>query len=468
MKHLSFLGIVFCLACLCSVWLVSANSPYQCGSDRITGQLTSSDPLHTTVVISIKQGDQLIQSSNAIVTADWSYVAPFSWEQLSDGVYTIESVATLSWLVDSRTYETYLGKDCGVCGNWFIDDNEQCESDSDCTDWLKCLDCSCLGRDEVKKLIYAYADEVAAYKANQAEQVVPSSFIATGWPFSFVDSLIKKLGVKFASSKSSVYHTVPDWTLDPTIDIKKISLESVYASLPTVYQNKQSYLRFKWLFVPLETVGKYATPSQVLEKLNEGAVLAPETPSVNTLWAVKMIYTHALSFTDSPFAGIGSYISVFGTWGDQFFVYVKKSQRTYEQRTYTIKSKFQIDPEKTEILKKFAKEWADSIALITCRDGDVLWSTRSREIILADRVRDEMGDFQKAMIALGDDKKLADARKKIDAYLTKKELSDEQVVKLVAKLDEVSDNGKWNPLAVIATYGKYMAAYDAVYNDKSL
>jgi hypothetical protein len=50
--------------------------------------------------------------------------------------------------------------------------------------------------------------------------------------------------------------------------------------------------------------GKFATPEQVLEKLNGGAVLAPETPSLNTIGAVKMLYAHALSFTESPFAGI--------------------------------------------------------------------------------------------------------------------------------------------------------------------
>ena len=53
-----------------------------------------------------------------------------------------------------------------------------------------------------------------------------------------------------------------------------------------------------------------------------------------------------------------------------------------------------------------------------------------------------MGDFQKTMIAIGDNAQLALAKKKIDAYLAKKDLSDEQVVKLVAKLDEVADKGK--------------------------
>jgi hypothetical protein len=47
-------------------------------------------------------------------------------------------------------------------------------------------------------------------------------------------------------------------------------------------------------------------------------------------------------------------------------------------------------------------------------------------------------------------------------------LSEEQVVQLVTKLEQVADKGKWNPLSVIATYGKYMAAYDAVYNDDAL
>jgi hypothetical protein len=79
-----------------------------------------------------------------------------------------------------------------------------------------------------------------------------------------------------------------------------------------------------------------------------------------------------------------------------------------------------------------------------------------------------MGEFQKTMIALGDEKQLALAKKKIDAYLADKNLSEEQVVQLVTKLEQVADKGKGNPLAVIATYGKYMAAYDAVYNDDAL
>ncbi len=305
-------------------------------------------------------------------------------------------------------------------------------------------------------------------KTHETEQIVPATFIATGGPFSFIDSLIKKLGVRFASSSSATYHTVPEWTLAPTVDTQSISLELVYASLPPVYQNKQSYLRFKWLFVPIEMAWKYATPDQVLEKLNQGAVLAPETPSINTIGAVKILYTHALSYTESPFAGIGSYISVFWAIGDQFQIYVKKDKRTYEQRTYTIKSIFQIAPEKTDILYNFKKEWADSIAIITCRDGDVLWSTKAREIVLAERLKEEMGDFQKTMIALGDDKQLALAKRKIDAYLAKKDLGEEQVIQLITKLEQVADKWNWNPLTIISTYGKYMVAYDAVYNNKTL
>gem|GEM_PF-5272673 len=53
-----------------------------------------------------------------------------------------------------------------------------------------------------------------------------------------------------------------------------------------------------------------------------------------------------------------------------------------------------------------------------------------------------MGDFQKSLIALGDDKQLALARKKIDEYLAKKDLSEEEVVQIVAKLDKVADKGK--------------------------
>jgi len=449
-------------------WTVYADVPYVCWSDRITGQLTTSDPEHTTVTLSIKKDEIVLQTMDAIINDDGSYEAVFNPSALADDNYVIESVATLSWLTDSRIYEVYIGKDCGVCGNGHLEDGEMCESNDDCTDWLFCGWCSCVERRTMRDLIRAYAYEVAAFKANEAEQVVPERFVATWWPFAFIDSLIQRLGVKFASSKSAVYHTVPTWTLDPSVDATRVSLESVYASLPPVYQNKQAYLRFKWLFVPIEMAGKFATSDQVLEKLNLWAVVAPETPSLNTLWAVKMVYTHALSFTESPFAGIGSYLSVFWSEGDEIRIYVKKDERTYEQRTYTIKAKFQIAPEKTDIINKFKKEWADSLAIITCRDGDVLWSTKAREIILSERVKEEMGDFQKSLIALGDDKQLALARKKIDEYLAKKDLSEEEVVQIVAKLDKVADKGKWNPLSVITTYGKYMAAYDAVYNDKSI
>lgn len=464
MKHTRLIILFSLFLVFCVFGVTYANPPYVCGSDRITGQLTTSDPEHTTVVLSIKKWATVLKTVDAIIAADGSYEAPFDPTDLEDALYTIESVATLSWLTDSRTYETYIGKDCGICGNGYREDGEMCETNDDCAEWLFCGACSCVDWRSMRDLITAYANEVADFKSNQAEQVVPKSFVATWWPFAFVDSLIKKLGVKFASSKSSVYHTVPERTLDPTIDVRTVSLESVYASLPPLYQNKQAYLRFKWLFVPIETAWSFATHDQVLEKLNQWAVIAPETPSLNTLWAVKMVYTHALSFTDSPFAGIGSYLSVFWSEWDTFYVYIRKWNRSYEQRTYTIKAKFQIAPEKTDIISNFKKEGADSLALITCRDGDVLWSTKAREIILAERISSEMGDFQKAVIALGDDKQLANARKKIDAYLEKKDLSEEQVVQLVTKLEKVADKGKWNALSVIATYGKYMAAYDAVYN----
>jgi hypothetical protein len=53
-----------------------------------------------------------------------------------------------------------------------------------------------------------------------------------------------------------------------------------------------------------------------------------------------------------------------------------------------------------------------------------------------------MGEFQKTMIALGDEKQLALAKKKIDDYLADKNLSEEQVVQLVTKLEQVADKGK--------------------------
>lgn len=442
-----------------------AANPYVCGTNRLFGKVTSPDPLNTTVVVSLSWPAS--QSITATVWVDGSYEAIFDDSLIIDWLYSVTSTATLSWLSDTWTYEISIWENCGVCGNEVIDGSEECEQDSQCEEWSRCGGCACINNDEMKELIKSYAQEVADYKQNASFQVLPSRFVDT-WPFAFVDSVIDKVGVKFALWwKNTVYNTLPDWTIDPMIDTNSLSFDSVYGAMPKIYRDKEVYLQFKWLFVPVLSVEKTASPEDVLTELNEWAVLAPETPSINTLWAVKMLYTHSLSTTPSPFAWIGSYLSVFWEEGDIFHIYVKKWSKSYEKRTYTIKSKFQIKPEQTAILNKFYKEWADSLALITCRDGNILWSTKAREIILADRNRDEMWWFQKAMMALWDDKKLAEAKAKIDKYLQKKDLSEEQVSKLVAKLDEVADDGEWNPLAVIATYGKYMSAYDAVYNDKA-
>ena len=74
----------------------AADTPYICGSDRITGQLTTSDPLNTSVMITIKRDGQEIQNMQAVIDVDGSYTATFDDEKLADATYTIESVATLS------------------------------------------------------------------------------------------------------------------------------------------------------------------------------------------------------------------------------------------------------------------------------------------------------------------------------------------------------------------------------------
>lgn len=447
--------------------VTEASSYYMCGTDRIEGKVTTTDIQNTSIVISLINNNEVKQEIQANMEPDGSYKAFFDTSLITDWLYTIKSVATLSGLSDSWTYETYIWKNCGVCGNWIIDSTEQCESDSDCNEWMSCGWCQCWNKDVMHALIKKYAQEVADYQQNASLQVLPSRFVDT-WPFAFVDTVIEKVWLKFAGWwKSIVYNTVPDWTIDPTVDTNTLPFDAIYWSLPKIYRDKDTYLQFKWLFVPVWSVEKSASQDDVLKKLNEWAVIAPETPSIDTIWAVKMMYTHSLSTTDSPFAWIGSYLSVFWSEGDTFHIYVKKWKKSYEKRTYTIKSKFQIKPEQTAILNKFYKEWADSLALITCRDWNILWSTKAREIILADRKRDQLWVFQKAIIAIGDDKTLALAKEKIDKYLQKKDLSEEEVAKMVEKLDKVADDGKWNPLAVIATYGKYMSAYDAVYNDKA-
>lgn len=441
-----------------------ASNPYICWTNRLTWKVTTPDPKNTTVIVSLSW--PAIQSITAKMWEDWKYEAFFDSSIITDWLYTVTSVASYSWISAEWDADVLIWKECGVCGNEVIDWSEMCEEDNDCTQWDTCLWCKCLNNNEMDSVIKEYAQEVADYYKNVSPQVVPNRFVDT-WPFAFVETLIKELWVKFSSAKSTVYTTLPDWTLDPDTDIKELTLESFYSVLPKEYQNQEAYFHFKWLFVPLLTAGDKAKPDEVLLKLNKWAVLAPETPSVNTIGAVKMIYSHAASLTPSSFAWIGSYISVFWEVGDSFTIYVKSSTKKYEKRTYTIKSKFQIKPEQTKILNSFAKEWIDSYALITCRDGNVLWSTKSREIILADRNNEELWKFHKTMIALGSDKKLAEAKKKIESYLAKKDLNDDQVKKLVNKLDQVANKWEWNPLSVIATYGKYMSAYDAVYNDKA-
>jgi hypothetical protein len=85
-----------------------------------------------------------------------------------------------------------------------------------------------------------------------------------------------------------------------------------------------------------------------------------------------------------------------------------------------------------------------------------------------ERRSEELGKFQLSVQQIADSEKLAAAKKKIDAYLKNKDLDEKQIVSLVQKLEAVEKKSKGNPLAAITTYGKYMATYDAVYNDNAL
>jgi hypothetical protein len=58
---------------------------------------------------------------------------------------------------------------------------------------------------------------------------------------------------------------------------------------------------------------------------------------------------------------------------------------------------------------------------------------------------------------------LEETKVAMDNYFNKKDLTDEDVVRLVSKLEELEKNDT-NQLQIIATYGKYMASYDALYN----
>jgi hypothetical protein len=202
----------------------------------------------------------------------------------------------------------------------------------------------------------------------------------------------------------------------------------------------------------------------LLAMLHKWAILAPENRSLHDIGIVKMVYNHAVSTTQSPFAGIGTHLSVFSELWDELRVYTKvPGTSSYEEKTYFLQRKLELLPEETDTIRNFKKEWADIIAFISCKYGNVLGSTKGREILLFNRKTEELGNFQSSIIAVNNDPALRESKYAVDNYFAKKDLSDEDVRRLVTKLEEVEKNGG-NQLQTIATYGKYMAAYDSIYN----
>lgn len=217
-----------------------AANPYVCWTNRLTGKVTTPDALNTVVVISLAW--PATQTITATVAPDWSYEALFDSAVVTDGLYTVTSTATYSWVSAEWTSTVMIWNECGVCGNDVIDWLETCEQDSDCTQWQVCWWCTCLDNDDMKELIQGYAQEVADYYQHVAPQVLPARFVDT-WPFAFVDSAIEKVWIKFAWGwKTAVYNTVPDWTIDPMIDTNTLAFDAVYWSLPSMYRNKDVYL----------------------------------------------------------------------------------------------------------------------------------------------------------------------------------------------------------------------------------
>lgn len=314
----------------------------------------------------------------------------------------------------------------------------------------------------VKERIVKYAQEAQEYFENNEEvQNVPTQFLKTGL-WNRVDNVIKGTSQKFALSSSPVFNNTPERTRDP-FAANQPTFEEQYAYVPQEYRGAEAYIQFKWLLVPIVLPQGGEDESALLKKLDTWALLAPETPSLDTLGAVKMIYTHSLSFSDSPFSWVGAFLSVFAEEGDEFSVYVKKWYVSYEKRTYVMTRRMQIKPEQTDLIKNFKKDGADTIAMITCKDGQVLWSTLWREVLFLERKTTELSDFQRVLVMIDSIPLLSKQKDELDAYLENAELSDEAVIKMVKQLEKI-ENETGNPLQTIATYGKYMAAYNAIYD----
>jgi len=348
-------------------------------------------------------------------------------------MYTITLLATLWDKSSEWSYETYLWEDCDSLA-------------------------------DIKERMVVYADTAKEYFDNvQNEQVVPNVFLAT-WLLNWLDETIKKTTATFAVGWSHTYHTLPERTVGPFLKAEEYpTFEEQYALLPDEYRDAKAYLHFKWLLVPIVLPEWAVTEQELLSRLNSWMLLAPETPSFDSIGNVKMLYSHSISYDNSPFAGIGSYLSLYTSEGDSISMYIKKWYVSYETRTYTIKNKLQITPEQTSVLTWFKKPWVDSFALITCKEWDVLWSTEWREVILLERDFDDLNAFEKSMVRVNSIPTLAEQAAQFDAYIEKKGLTEDESVLLVKELEK-AENNQDSPLNVIATYAKYKASYEALYD----
>lgn len=481
LKQIKILIVFLWVSLIFLAWVVLAQSnplPYQCWDTSIQWVIASSDIAQTQLSIQLIQDGLAKHSFMPVLWEDGGYEIPMNYDQITPWRYTIAIRATLDEVEDSREYEALISQTCQLCGNWLVEWDEQCEVDTDCWSQGVCASCSCEPNEELTaplsiltpeliERIKQYALEAKAFFENSRTTItLPETFYNTGEdPTSRLEWVVKNVWQRFAYSHQWVYNDVPERTLGAETQTENLSFLDLYAQLPKKHKNAEWYLRFKWLFIPLLDAPQEAEEDKVLSLLNDWWVLAPQTENFDILWVVKMLYAHSVSYKKSPFAGVGAYLSVFSQQWDLVEIYVKTENDTYDKRTYSIRSKYQVEPSETKILESFSQEWLDLFSLITCKDGEVLWSTLGREIILFERVTNELGSFHQSIISLQNLPSAREARKKIDQYLSNKQLTDQEVANIVLALEAVEEQTQWNPLAAIATYGKYMAAYDAVYND---
>lgn len=403
-----------------------------CWSTIVEGSLATSDFEKTTITMTIENDQWVVDSSTVTLENTEEYTLEIDPTKYEEWLYTITLVATL-WDKSSKwSYKTYLWDDCDSLA-------------------------------DIKERMVVYAETAKEYFDNvENEQVIPNVFLATGL-LNRLDETIKKTKATFAVGWSNTYHTLPEWTVGPFLKQEEYpEFEEQYALLPDEYRWAQAYLHFKWLLVPIVLPEWAVTEAELLSRLNSWMLLAPETPSFDSIGNVKMLYSHSLSYTDSPFAGIWSYLSLYTSEWDIIKLYIKKWYVSYETRVYTIKNKLQITPEQTSVLTWFKKPWVDSFALITCRDGDVLGSTEWREVLLLERNFDDLNAFEKTMVRVNNIPTLAEQAEQFDAYLKEKKLTEEESALLVKELEK-AEKDEDNSLYGIAIYGKYRASYDALY-----